>query len=167
MLGRQRDRIAKTQPERLEDRRFGGAALGLVGEQDDRRVAAAQPARDLGIERGYARARVDHEQRGVGLRHRGLGLRAHPARKRLRIVFLIAGRVDDAELQPEQVGVALAPVARDTRTIVDQRDALADEAVEQCRLADIGAADDRDGRLLLHIKSPPPPLHDRPRAFAP
>src|SRR3546814_7102846 len=40
--------------------------------------------------------------------------------------------------------VPLAPIARHPRLIVDQRELLADEPVEQRRLADIGPADDRD-----------------------
>ena len=40
------------------------------------------------------------------------------------------------------MAVALAAVARDAGPVIDQRDALADQAIEQGRLADIGSADD-------------------------
>ena len=40
---------------------------------------------------------------------------------------------------------AEAPVARHARLVIHQRELLADQAVEQGRLADIGPADDGDG----------------------
>src|SRR3546814_4115939 len=57
---------------------------------------------------------------------------------------LITRGIDDAEIEPDQMRVPLAPIARHPRLIVDQRELLADEPVEQRRLADIGPADDRD-----------------------
>ena len=44
MLGRKRDRIAEAEAEALEHAGLAGAAFGLVGDEDDRRVGAAQPA---------------------------------------------------------------------------------------------------------------------------
>ena len=89
--------------------------------------------------------RVDQEQGDVGLAHRGFGLRAHPAGQRLRILVLVAGGIDHPEFQPEQARLALAPVAGHAGPVVDQRQLLADQPVEQRRFADIGTADDRDG----------------------
>ena len=71
---------------------------------------------------------------------------AHPAGQRVRVLILEARGVDHPELEPEQVGFAFAPVARHSRPVVDQRQALADQPVEQGRFADVGAADDGDGR---------------------
>ena len=85
MLGAERDRIAEAERDRLRGCPLSaGAAFGLVGDDDDRRRLGAQPAGDFLVERGEAVARVDQEQRGVGIAHRGFGLRAHPARQRLR-----------------------------------------------------------------------------------
>src|SRR5690606_2283975 len=53
-------------------------------------------------------------------------------------------RVDHGEVQPQQVRIAEAAVARDAGLVVDQRELLADEPVEQRRLADVGTADDDD-----------------------
>ena len=71
---------------------------------------------------------------------------AHPAGQRLRILVLKPGRVDHPELEAEQLGFAFAPVARYTGTVIDQRKPLADEPVEQGRLAHVRAAHDGDGR---------------------
>ena len=42
--------------------------------------------------------------------------------------------------------VALPPVAGHAGPVIDQRQLLADETVEQGRFTDIGSADDRDDR---------------------
>ena len=65
--------------------------------------------------------------------------------QRLRVFVLEAGGVDHPEFEPEQARLALAPVAGYARPVVDQRQALADEPVEQGRFADVGPADDGDG----------------------
>ena len=145
MLGAERDRIAEPEPIGFEDAALPGMAFGLVGDDDHRRALGAQPAADLLVERSQALARVDHEQRRVGIAHRGLGLVAHPARKRMRVLILEAGGVDDPEFEAEQLGLALAAVAGHARPVVDQRQPLADEPVEQGRFADVGSADDGDG----------------------
>src|SRR3546814_13991441 len=65
-------------------------------------------------------------------------------RSRRGVVILITRGIDDAEIEPDQMRVPLAPIVRHPRLIVDQRELLADEPVEQRRLADIGPAVDRD-----------------------
>lgn len=124
---------------------FARVALGLVGNQDDRRRFRAQPAPDFLVERIDALARVDEEQRRVGISHGRRRLHAHPAGKRVRILVLETCRVDHPELEAEQLGFAFAPVAGYARAVVDERKALADEPVEQGRFADVGPADDGDG----------------------
>ena len=146
MLGRQSERLAEAKREGFHPPGFAGAAFGLVGGDDHRRVLVAQPAGDFLVERGQPLAPVDHEQGDVGLAHRGLGLLAHPAGQRGGVDVLEAGGVHDAEFEPEQLPLALAAVARHAGAIVDQRDALADQAIEQGGFADIGSADDGDGR---------------------
>ena len=46
---------------------------------------------------------------------------------------------------PEPLGLGLLAVAGDARAVFDDGDLLADDAVEQRALADVGAADDDDG----------------------
>ena len=59
--------------------------------------------------------------------------------------LLEPGRVDDAEAQGAEPRLAFAAVAGDARAVVDERELLADEAVEQGRLADVRPSDDGDG----------------------
>jgi hypothetical protein len=77
----------------------------------------------------------------------------HPAGQRLGILILETRRVDHSEIDAEQGGVALPPVARHAGSIIDERELLAHKPVEQRGLADIGAADDRDDRELGHRAS--------------
>ena len=60
-------------------------------------------------------------------------------------MILISGGIDHAEAEIEQLGIAFAPVTRDAGSVVDQRETLAHQPVEQSGLADIGTADDGDG----------------------
>src|SRR3546814_9557355 len=80
-------------------------AFGLVGDEHDRRGRSAQPAGDLLVERHQPRARVDQEQRDIGLAHRRLGLHAHPPWQRRGVVILITRGIDDAEIEPDQMRV--------------------------------------------------------------
>ena len=69
---------------------------------------------------------------------------AHAPWEARRVLVLKACRVDDAKLEPEQLRVPFTAVARYARPVIDQRQALADEPVEQRRFPDVGPADDRD-----------------------
>ena len=130
-------------------------ALGLVGEQEDRLVGAAQRLREMPVGAGHAGARVDHEQDRVAIGERRLGLRAHAAGQRGRIALLQPGGVDDGEGEIAELRLALAAVAGDAGLIVDQRELAADQPVEQRRLADVRAADDGDfgGHGLLRASA--------------
>ena len=66
--------------------------------------------------------------------------------QRLCILVLETGSIDHPEVEAEQLRLAFAPVAGDAGTVIDEREALAHEPVEQGGLADIGAAHDGDGR---------------------
>src|SRR6185295_7574068 len=48
--------------------------------------------------------------------------------------------IDHAKFEAREIGLALAAVARDAGAVVDERDALPDEAVEERGFADIGPA---------------------------
>ena len=92
----------------------------------------------------HADARVDDEEDRVGGEDRGFRLRPRAARQRGGVAFLQAGGVDHREAQVGELGLALAPVARDAWLVVDERQLLADEPVEQSGLADVRPPDDRD-----------------------
>ena len=118
----------------------------MLATRIDRRRLDAEPAPDLLVERRQALARVDQEQCRIGVADRGLGLLPHPARQRVGVLVLEPGRINHPEVEPEQARLTFAPVARHPGPVVDQREALTDETVEQGRFADVGSADDRDGR---------------------
>ena len=142
MLGRDAQRLA--QPQRPGFGRAGLARgpLGLVGGQDDVLGALAQDVGEILVRRRDAHAGVDDEQADVGLVHGTLGQAPHPALQRIVLDHFQAGRVDHDEAQVAQARVALAQVAGDARLVIDQRQPLAHEAVEQGGLADIGPSDD-------------------------
>ena len=102
----------------------------------------------MAVDRRHALARIDHEQRDVGLVERALGLRPHAAGKRLGRRLFEPGGVDQPEVEIGDMPLALAAVAGHPGQIVDQRQLAADEPVEQRRLADIRPADDRDREAI-------------------
>ena len=146
MLGRQRQRLAQAQFERFQQARLAGIALGLVGGKDHPRRRLAQDLREDPVGRRHPGAGVDQEQRDVGQPHRPLGQPPHPALQAVVGHLLQPGGVDHGERQVAQPRLALAQVAGHPGLIVDQRQPAADKAVEQRRLADIGAADDGKGK---------------------
>ncbi len=145
MLGRDRDRLA--QPERvgLVDTGVHPPALALVGDHDHRLAGAAHQIGEGAVGGQEPGTGVDHEQHRVGGFHRGGGLRLHAAGEARGRGFVETGGVDHREVEIADMGAARAAVAGDAGLVVDQRETLANEAVEQCRFADIGPADDRDG----------------------
>ena len=144
MLRRERDGIAEAERIGVDDAVRALLALGLVGQQDHR---LAGPADEIGeglVHRGEAEPGVDHEHHDIGLGDGRLGLGAHAAGERILVRLFQPGGVDHLEAQMTQRRVALAAVARDAWPVVDQGQLLADQPVEQRRLADIGPADEGD-----------------------
>ena len=132
MFGAERNGIAQAKVVAFQNARLSRATFALVGEDDDRRRQAAQPVGNFRIQRGDPSARVDHEQRDIGMACRRLGLHPHPAGESLFILIFKAGRINDAEFETDQIGIAFAPVTRNAGPVIDQRDALANQPVEQC-----------------------------------
>ena len=141
MLGRNLDRLA--EPERVGFHRAGIAllALALVGDQHHRLVGAAREIGKGAIVRRQAGARVDHEHQGVGKPDRGLGLLLHPRGQRALGALVEARGVDHGEFEIAEASLALAAVAGDAGLVIDQRELLSDQPVEQRRFSDIGPAD--------------------------
>ena len=142
MFGTDRRRFAEAERKALEDARIALAALGLVGHQYDRNRLFAQPACDFFVERGQPDPRIEHEHGRIGAFEADLGLLAHATRQAFRILVFPPGGIDDLEFEPGNDGIAEAPVARDAGLVIDQREALADQTIEQRRLADVRPADD-------------------------
>ena len=105
----------------------------------------------MAVFRRDADARVHDEENRVGVLDRGFRLGAHAAGQRFAAALLQPRRVDDGEMQVAELGLAGAAVAGHPRLVVDQRQLLADEPVEQGRLADIRTADDGDGKLMSYF----------------
>ena len=145
MLGADGDGLAQAERPGIEHARLAQRPFRLVGDQHQGDGGPSKPTRDLLVERGHAGPRVDHEQRCIGAFQAGFGLRAHPAGQAGGIVVLPPGGVDDGEAHPRKVRVAHPAIASHAGAVVDQRQPLADQAVEQRRFADIGPADDDDG----------------------
>ncbi len=144
MLGGKRDRLAETQAEGLGHAAGRPAPLGLVGDDQDRGLAATEDIGEMPIERRDAGPRVDEEQRQICGGQGARRLLLHPGREAALFGLFETGGIDDAKPQIGKRRLALAAVARDAGHVIHQRDALPDQAVEQCRFADIGPADDRD-----------------------
>ncbi len=102
---------------------------------------------------------VDHEHQGVGELDRGFGLLLHPRRQRALGALVEAGGVDDGEFEIARACLALAAVAGDAGLVIDQRELLPDQPVEQRRLSDIGPAD--DGNRKRHRIDPNAALQRR------
>ena len=68
VLRRDRHRIAEAERIGLVELSERLPPFRLVGDQHDRRAGAAQPAGEMAVQRGQPGARVDQQQREVGLR---------------------------------------------------------------------------------------------------
>ena len=146
MFGGNAERFAKAQRIGIEDAAVAAAPLGLVGDHDDRDVRRAQPVTDLAVERGQPGAGIDHEQHRVRIGDAHFGLCAHATRQGARVLVFPTGGIDDREFHARQLHIAESAVARDAWLVVDQRQFLADQPVEQRGFAHIGATDDDDAR---------------------
>jgi hypothetical protein len=89
------------------------------------------------------RLRVDDEHDHVRLVDRGFSLSPDAGLDLAGTIVETAG-VDQRELTPAPFDGGVDTVARSSRLLLDDRHALSDEAIEQRRLADIGASDNGD-----------------------
>jgi hypothetical protein len=148
VAGGHREHVDEAEPERL-----GGGGLGLGGvdlvRRDEHRLARApQHLGDILVDGGDPLAGVQHEHHHVRFVQRAQRLLAHGAQdaggRRVE-----ASGVDDAEAHRTPVSDAVAAIARHARHVLDQGRPPTDEAVEQRRLADVGAADQRHQRQAV------------------
>ena len=144
MLGGNLDGIAEAERVGFHRADFAVLALALVGDQHHRLVGAAGEIGKGAVVRRQAGAGVDHEHQRVGKRDRGFGLLLHPRGQRALGALVEAGGIDDGEFEIAEPPLALAAVAGDAGLVIDQRELLPDQPVEQRRLSDIGPADDGD-----------------------
>ena len=140
----------------LGGRAVGRHALGLVDRQPEARFELAQPRRDLAVGARDAAAPVDDENDRVGLGDRLLRLARHLEEDALGGAGLQPAGVDGDERAPARAALAVVPVPRHARHVVHDGVAAARQPVKEGRLADIGAADQRDdGPHSASANSPP------------
>ena len=149
---RRRNRVdRKTQPFEVVRGPVEPFRVRLVGRHNDLAPGAVQEPGNLLVQRRNARRQVGDENNHGGIRERGLHLLANARGNRIGRLRVIdhreAAGVDQLEHRSLPVRPARDPVARDAALFVHDRHALADDAVEQRGLADIGPAHDRDNTL--------------------
>ncbi len=136
-------RAAQEQPPR-----FRRPALAFVSRQHHRLAGASHQIGEDLVRRDHAGAGIDEKQHDIGLRDGLFGLLAH-AHGEPRIAGLQPRGIDERHIACPQLGLRLTPIPRQARLIVDQRQPPAREPVEQGGLADIGPADNGQGKTHL------------------
>ena len=116
----------------------------LVDDQDRRLAGAPQAIGHLVVERRDAGGGIHHEQDEVRLLDRHPCLVLHPLLDVAPRLELQAAGVDHGEAPAVPLADAVDAVAGGAGDVLDDRDALPDQPVEEGRLADVGAADDGD-----------------------
>ena len=119
--------------------------LALVDDHQHRALLPAQPAGEVAVGWSEAQPAIDQKKGEIAVFEGRGGLGRHARFQACRIRYDEPGGVDHAEAQGAKLCRALAPVARDARSGVDDRGASPDQPVEQRRFADIGAATDHHG----------------------
>ena len=106
-------------------------------------------------------ARFDDEQRNVAVLERLVDLARHEPVQRAFRAARVAGRVDEHGLVRAAIQYTEHALARGVRFVGDDAELLADEGVQQGRLADVRPADDRDhaaaagnGLRFAHLSAP-------------
>ena len=134
------------EPELVELRglRLAAPRVRLVRDEDDRLAAATEQVGHVVLDRQDAAQRVDDEEDHIGLCDRGLGLATHRRLDLPGLWIIKAAGVDERELAPAPVRGRVDAIAGRARDVFDDRDALADESIEQGGLSDVWTSDDRD-----------------------
>jgi hypothetical protein len=139
-------RLAETEAPQRRDLALAPLVVDLRRGQDHRPVRAAQGARDGLVDRRRPDLPVDHQQDHVRGGHRRLGLGRDRGLHALGVGLPAAG-VEQREPPPVPQRVVGDPVARHARDVLDHGLTPAQDAVDQRRLADVGAPDHGEHRL--------------------
>src|SRR5439155_1428097 len=126
-----------------------GGRVDLVHHEAAGLAAPREPPDEVALLRNQPGVGVEHAQHAVGRGHRPERLLAHPGRERrggARRIGREASGVDAPELTPAVLGRRHDTVAGDPRLVVDDGAARPDETVEERRLPDVRAPDDRHHR---------------------
>jgi hypothetical protein len=139
VLGRDRAHALEAETMELSGARFVFRRVAFVHDQRDWPIALAQFAGDrfvFGQEPGVG---VHDEQDRVGVAHRSARLRLNRRAESLARRGFETGRVDDEDTPARDFDRLDDAVARETGDVVDERTSPTGEAVEERRLADVGA----------------------------
>ena len=118
--------------------------INLVDEQRKRLARAPQRGRDRLVLGDQARLAVDDEQDHVGACYRRPRLRLNRRLEPVAFRDVEARRVDEPDLSAVDLDPLGDAVAGQARLVRHDRAAVARIAIEECRLADIGPADEGD-----------------------
>ncbi len=125
--------------------------IHFVDREQQRLAHAHQLASQLDVGSGELGAAIDHHDDGVGLFQRDPRLAKNFGGNQRLVVGNDAAGVDHAKLPAGPFGFAVKAVAGDAGLVAYDGAARSHQAVEQRRLADVGAADDgqraREGNL--------------------
>ena len=113
----------------------------FVDRQQQRLAHANQLARQFDVGCGQFGAAIDHHHDGVGLLQRDLGLAENLGGDQRFVFGNDAAGIDHAQRPARPFGFAVETVAGDAGLVADDGAARSDEAVEERRFADVGAAD--------------------------
>ena len=146
------DRVRLLPAQGVELGRFKLALLvvGLVRGHEHGRLGRSKQVRGFEVGRRQAGDRVDDEHDEVCFADGQPSLLLDPLFDRIAGMDLEAARVNDDEAAPVPVGVAVDAVSGRSGTVLDDRSAVADNAVEQGALADVRAPDDGDDWKWYH-----------------
>jgi len=125
---------------------FEALVVDLVGHEHDRLARPPQQPHDTFVGVGGADGRVDDEQDDIGQVDGHLGLLGD-AQVDALLTDLPATGVDEGEPPARPLRLVSDPVARHAGHVLDDGLAAAQDAVDQGRLAHVGAAHDGDNRL--------------------
>jgi len=143
------------QVRRLGQRRNGARAvepIDLVERGDGAHAGVPDGVGDEAVAGADLLLAVEHEQRDVGVAERALDAALHALGERVART-LDAGQVDEHELPllPGRDAADLAPGG--LRLVRDDGHLAADDPVDQCRLARVGAAGERHEAGARHSRS--------------
>ena len=144
--GAERVHVADAEAPQLGGLHAAKVVVGLVADDQDGLLGAAEHLSDLLVEVRDAGLDVDHEEDHVGLLQREEHLLADGGLEALGGAGHEAAGVDEIELAAAPVHLAVDPVARDAGLVVDDGVPGLGEAVEERGLAHVRAADDGDER---------------------
>ena len=144
MLSGNRHGIAEAECIGFHGTRLTVLAFALVGDKHDRLVGTACEIREGTVGRRQTDPCIDHEHQRISGSDRRFRLLLHPRGERTLRAFIQACGIDQREFEIAEPALAFAAVAGDSWLVIDKRELLPNQPVEQGRLADIGPADDGD-----------------------